>query len=228
MMIFQKNRGFTTVEFAAIGFAILTFVAAVFFITRDALNIENEDDDMVSPTPTMAVSPTPINLQTWKTYRNNVHGYSVQYPPEWELNIDQANNVEDYQSESCCNTAKVTISNGGAMWVFYVSPLLTGYNAYVDDPSICSWPESSPAPDSNVCGSSIDGQQNILGFTVQKRRYYVTNTDETYYVEYVEPNSPGFGTVNNMTQYQITYIGTNIDANLTILDQITRSLKLMR
>ncbi len=40
-------------------------------------------DTNVTPTPTLAPSPTPVHINGWQTYSDKPYAFAIQYPPNW-------------------------------------------------------------------------------------------------------------------------------------------------
>lgn len=67
-------------------FLVLAVVAG-FFIVRTTNKTETVTPPTVTPTPSVTMIPNIVSVDTssWKTYRNNIYGYSFRYPTITEL-----------------------------------------------------------------------------------------------------------------------------------------------
>jgi hypothetical protein len=164
------------------------------------------------------------NTNTWKTYTNTTHNYSVQYPPGWTIDTTDASRVEDYQDSICCNTAYLEITDGKSKWEFAINLLITGFDA----PSICQ-----PGPDQ--C-STESKPMEVLGYPLQRIviRANSTNTLIKGYLGTLgQLPAPAFGQIGIKSayaspedpKYMLSYEGESLEKNLNVLDTITKSLQ---
>ena len=179
---------------------------------------------LITPTPP---PPKTINsIPGWMTYTNVIHKYTVQYPPDWEIDSSQADKEENYRDTLCCNTALLTISKGETKWLFYINQLYTGFDA----PDECQ-----PSPDK--C-ENIRKNITVLGYPLYRiitRQNSSGKVVEAYFATPKENDSsrPGFGQIGIIDQnanptnikYFINYEGPEIEKYLTTLDQISENLQ---
>ena len=212
---------------------VLLSVAFTIYIVYEALQFMTCCSIIFEPdVSTVTSQPTQDNTlkrtTQWVTYTNDVHNYIVSYPPEWTVNTYEANNVEDYSDSLCCNTAKITISNGSfARWEFTINELYTGFSP----PTECE--SSSVACSFDVTPMDVMGYELERGIVRSNSSgkiiegYLTTPADATGY------GHKGFGQVGFSTQYVsadhtkyfINYEGSEIDRYLETLDSITKSLQ---
>lgn len=175
--------------------------------------------------------PPSINYSNWKTYTNTTHGYSLQYPSTWSINYSLADNVEDYQDSTCCNSSKLTVTNGKTTWELLLDTLYTGGQGWAPE----SFGECQPKP-ANTCGVRYEAPMEISGMKLFRKTGFVRATGKILFISIGEindiltdvkpifkipkdspPNEPRYGS--------ITYTGSSIKEDIEVLDGITLSIK---
>lgn len=177
-------------------------------------------------TPTPPPPKTINNIPGWLTYINAIHKYTVQYPPDWEIDSSEADNQENYRDTLCCNTALLTISKGETKWLFYINRLYTGFDA----PDECQ-----PGPDQ--CENTVKNI-TVMGYPLHRilTRQNSSGKVVEAHIATLKENDPshhGFGQVGVIDQnrnatnikYFIDYKGPEIEKYLTILDRISENLQ---
>ncbi|NTV31026.1 hypothetical protein HGA91_03560 [candidate division WWE3 bacterium] len=168
--------------------------------------------------PTTQQTFTPQNTAiNWSDYTDANTKISFKYPSDWTVSVVPETSAATDTNE----THQISIKSNGVEWLLSVDSLFTGFDPYVNNPDYCG-----EQNDNNTVCDVITSNKNVLEYSVEKRVYYRLADNKTYYVLFASPQNHGFGPLlEDFPRYNLVYLGDSIDANMSILDDITSSIR---